>query len=125
MAFLASVKVVADGGRLEAYPERISAERANAVTIVVAAATNVRGRDYRAAVEQALSAAAATPYQKLKADHIADHQQFFRRVGLSLGTARPDYLAALPTDERLEKVKRRRGRSRVSRRCTSSSDAIC
>ena len=105
MAFLASVKVVADGGRLEAYPERISAERANAVTILVAAATNVRGRDYRAAVEQALSAAVATPYQKLKGDHIADHQQFFRRVGLSLGTARPDFLAALPTDERLEKVK--------------------
>ena len=105
MAFLASVKVVADGGRLDAYPERISAERANAVTILVAAATNFRGGDYRAAVEQALSAAVATPYQKLKGDHIADHQQFFRRVGLSLGTARPDFLAALPTDERLEKVK--------------------
>ncbi len=105
MAFLASVKVVADGGRLEAYPERISAERANAVTIVVAAATNFRGRDHRAAVEQALTAAAATPYQKLKGDHIADHQQLFRRAGLSLGAARPDFLAALPTDERLEKVK--------------------
>ena len=105
MAFLASVKVIADGGRLEAFPERISAERANAVTIVVAAATNFRGRDHRAAVEQALTAAAATPYQKLKGDHIADHQQLFRRAGLSLGAARPDFLAGLPTDERLEKVK--------------------
>ncbi len=32
LSFLASVKILADGGKLEAYPERIYAERANAVT---------------------------------------------------------------------------------------------
>jgi alpha-L-fucosidase 2 len=50
LAFLASVKVLADGGRLEAYPERIYAERADAMTFVLAAATSYRGHDHRAAV---------------------------------------------------------------------------
>ena len=105
MSFLASVKVLADGGKLEAYPERIYAERANAMTLVVTAATNFRGNDHRAAVERALSAAAATPYEKLKADHVADHQKFFRRVSLVLGPHHTDPLAGTPTDERLERVK--------------------
>ena len=30
LSFLASVKILADGGRLDAYPERIYAENANA-----------------------------------------------------------------------------------------------
>jgi len=105
LAFLASVKILADGGRLEAYPERIYAERADAMTFVLAAATSYRGNDHRAAVERALSAAAAMPYETLKAAHVADHQQLFRRVSLRLGAHR-DPLAATPTDERLERVKR-------------------
>jgi alpha-L-fucosidase 2 len=104
MAFLASVKILADGGKLEAYPERIHAERATAITFLVAAATDYRGNDHRAAVERALHAAAATPYEKLKSDHIADHQGFFRRVSLRLGPA-ADPMAAMPTDERLDRVK--------------------
>ena len=55
MTFLASVKILAEGGKLEAYPERIYAERADAMTFIVAAATSFRGNDYRAAVERALS----------------------------------------------------------------------
>ena len=83
--FLASVKIVADGGKLDAYPERIYAQGANAITYILAAATSYRGTDHRAAVERALASAAATPYEKLKAEHLADHQKFFRRVELTLG----------------------------------------
>ena len=106
MAFLASVKILAEGGKLEAYPERIYAERADAMTFIVAAATSFRANDYRADVERALSTAAATPYEKLKADHIADHRKLFRRVGLTLGTGQPDPRAGMPTDERLARVQR-------------------
>ena len=114
--FLASVKIVADGGTLEPYPERIYAQGATAVTYVLAAATNYRGTDHRAAVERALASAAATPYEKLKADHVADHQKFFRRVALTLGnhedtkTRNSNHEGAntrsLPTDERLERVQK-------------------
>ena len=103
LSFLASVRILADGGRLEAYPERIYAENANAVTLIVAAATSYRGNDHRAAVERTLSAAAATPFEKLKSDHVADHQRLFGRVTLSLGK---DEHASMPTDDRLERVKK-------------------
>ena len=64
LSFLASVKILADGGRLEAYPERIYAENANAVTLIVAAATSYRGNDHRASVERALSAASSDAVRK-------------------------------------------------------------
>ena len=82
LSFLASVKILAEGGRLEAVSRTDLAEQANAMTLVLAAATSFRGMDHRAAVERALSAAAATPYERLKADHVADHQRLFRRVEL-------------------------------------------
>lgn len=105
LPFLASVKILADGGTLEAYPERIYAQNANALTLIVAAATSYRGHDHRASVERALSAAAATSYDKLKSDHVADHQKLFRRVSLQLGNHH-DSLVLMPTDERLERVKK-------------------
>jgi alpha-L-fucosidase 2 len=117
LSFLASVKILADGGRLDAYPERIYTENANAVTLLVSAATSYRGNDHRAAVERTLAAAAKTPYETLKSDHIADHQKLFRRVSLQLGNHEDNHddtkarrfvdpLASTPTDERLERVKK-------------------
>ena len=87
-------------------PSAFSPRSANAITFVLAAATNYRGADHRGAVERALSAAAETPYDRLKADHVADHQRLFRRVHLTLTIGRPtDPLGAMPTDDRLERVK--------------------
>jgi alpha-L-fucosidase 2 len=105
LAFRASVMVIPEGGRLDAFPERIFTERADAVTLVITAATSYRGRDPHVASTQ-LAAAVATPYEKLKADHTADHQRLFRRVSLRLGSADADPHAALPTNERLDRVKR-------------------
>ena len=106
LSFLASVRILAEGGRVEPFPERILAEKANAITIVVAAATNYRGVDHRGTVERAMSAATKTPYDRLKADHVADHQRLFRRVNLALRSAdHSDPLTAMPTDDRLDRVK--------------------
>jgi alpha-L-fucosidase 2 len=104
LSFQASVRVLAEGGRLDAFPERAEVEGADAVTLMVAAATSYRGGDPRAIVEGHLLAAARKPYDRLRADHVADHQRLFRRVDLHLGPS--GEAAALPTDERLERVKR-------------------
>src|SRR5688572_7781130 len=111
LSFLASVKILSDWGTLEAYPERIYAQNANAITLIVAAATSYRGKNPRAEVERTLTTAAATPYEKLKSDHVIDHQKLFQRVALRLanhdGTkTRSVDLASMPTDERLERVKK-------------------
>ena len=48
--------------------------------------------------------AAAKPYAALKADHMADHQRYFRRVVLDLGSAGAE-VEALPTDARWRRIK--------------------
>ena len=106
LSFQASVTIVPEGGRLEAFPERLAVDGADAVTLVLAAATSYRGADPAAEVARQLAAAAAKPYARLRADHVADHQRLFRRVDLRLGA--PGALGparALPTDELLERVR--------------------
>ncbi len=107
-SFDASLKVVAEGGRVEGFPERIAVEKADGVTLVIAAATSFRGNDPKAVVDRQLAAAARKPYEKLRADHVADYKKLYRRVALRLGPISDQRTAIsdLPTDERLERVKK-------------------
>ncbi len=104
-SFQASLRVIAQGGRVEGFPQRIAVERADAVTIVLAAATRYKGGRPEEQVDRQLGAAAAKPYERLRAEHVADHQRLFRRVSLQLGRDDRSEPASLPTDERLERVK--------------------
>jgi alpha-L-fucosidase 2 len=98
---------VAEGGRLEPFVERIAVEQVDAVTLLLAAATSYRGEDPKATCERRLAAAAAKPFERLLADHVADYQGLFRRVDLRLGPPRAEGEAAgLPTDERLARVQK-------------------
>ena len=106
LSFQSSLRVVTDGGTIETFPERIAVDNAQAATLVLAAATSYRGRDPRATCDRQLAAATARSYDQLRAAHVADHRRLFRRAGLRLGA--PDAgtpAVALPTDERLERVK--------------------
>jgi alpha-L-fucosidase 2 len=104
--FEARLRVLADGGKVVAQGTGLAIEGANAVTLILAGATNhVSYRDLSAdpaaRCTQALEAAAVRPYADLRARHVADHQRLFRRVAIDLGRT-PS--ADLPTDERLKKV---------------------
>ena len=57
-------------------------------------------------VARDLAAAAAKPYAALRSAHVADHQKLYRRVSLRLGSSGHAAAAKLPTDERLEAIKR-------------------
>ena len=105
LAFLASARILKEGGTQETFPERIYVAGANAATIVVAAATSFRpGNGVRADVDRDLRAAAAQPYPELEKTHSADHRRFYRRVGLRLGPQADSSLSSAPTDERLSRV---------------------
>ncbi|HUG54827.1 MAG TPA: glycoside hydrolase N-terminal domain-containing protein, partial [Vicinamibacteria bacterium] len=114
LRFQASVKVVPEGGTLEDYPERIVVDGANAVTVLVAAATSFegiaaryRGEDPALVCDRHLSAALARPYEALRARHVADHRRLFRRAGLRLGSpASASAFASLPTGQRLARVQK-------------------
>src|SRR5688572_6821711 len=61
--FLASAKIIAEGGTQETFPERILVEGANAATIVVSAATS-----FRPPIESRLAARSGAPADDVERD---------------------------------------------------------
>jgi alpha-L-fucosidase 2 len=102
--FSAQLRTIADGGKVTVEPQKTTVVAANSVTLLVSIATNyVNSRDVSgdAVVRAAkyISAPSAKPYEKLRQDHIAEHQRLFRRVALDLGRSEA---MTRPTDERLK-----------------------
>ena len=110
LSFRASAKLIPEGGALDTYPERIAVEKADALTIIVGIRTSFRlwgqPSGSPSTVDGDVRAASAKPYAQLLADHIADYQRLYRRADVRLGEPMPPDIAALATDERLERVKR-------------------
>jgi alpha-L-fucosidase 2 len=98
IAYAAHVRAINQGGEIVAKADGIDVRGADAVTLILTAATSYRGADERMTSEQRLSAAAAKSYDALRAAHVADHQKLFRRVELNLGTSDA---TKLPLDRRL------------------------
>ncbi len=98
------LKALPEGGSMSLDWDELSVTGADAVTLLVAAATNfvsykdVSG-DPRARVEAVLSPAAGRSFEALKAAHLDEHRRLFRRVTMTLPET-PNSL--LPTDERLK-----------------------
>jgi alpha-L-fucosidase 2 len=104
LRYEARLKAVAAGGAVSVDWDELSVKNADAVTLLVAAATNfvnykdVSG-DPAARVEAVMKAAAGKTFDVIRAAHVKEHQRLFRRVALKL-PATPN--SALPTDERLK-----------------------
>lgn len=94
----------AEGGRVAVEGDELVVADADAVTLLVAAATNfvsykdVSG-DPAARVEAALAAAAAKPFAELREAHVREHRRLFRRVAVDLP---PGPNSGLPTAERIK-----------------------
>jgi alpha-L-fucosidase 2 len=105
--FAAGLQLVLYGGECVADGDTLQITGADEATLILTARTGfagydqIPGRSAPAVAEAVLQAAAAVaeiPYPNLRAAHVADHQQLFRRVALDLGvTAAADR----PTDERI------------------------
>lgn len=106
LAFRAAVKILPQGGTLRTFPERVLVQDADAVTLIVAAATSYRGGDPVAATDRQIASAAAKSYDALRKAHVVDHQGLFRRVTLRLAETPAD--EQTPTDVRLERVRKGR-----------------
>jgi alpha-L-fucosidase 2 len=103
LRFQARLRVLVEGGEVSSLGASVSVQRADAVTILMAAATSYRGPDDvsgdpAALVAAALETAAQRSFEDLRAAHVAEHQRLFRRVALDLGTTDA---ARRPTDERI------------------------
>jgi alpha-L-fucosidase 2 len=122
--FAAYLQVRNEGGRLVPEDDKLHVEKADAVTLILTAATDFQGRDPDAFNREVLN---KTPlYGELKQRHVDDVQRLFDRVSLRLGAApgeipelfrntRPEFVSSSvrsrfptdtwPTNERLAAVK--------------------
>ncbi|HIJ64323.1 MAG TPA: glycoside hydrolase family 95 protein [Candidatus Hydrogenedentes bacterium] len=101
LCFECQARILATGGELKARQGRIEVTGADALTVLLTAATNYRGDNPQEACRTWLDAA-DVPYPQLRDAHTKDHRALFDRVAIDLGGAdTPD----LPTDERLEHMK--------------------
>jgi alpha-L-fucosidase 2 len=104
LKFQSTLRALTEGGSVKiqsgAQGDQLVINKANAVTLLVAASTNYRGNDPQATCERQIKRAAAQSYAKLREAHVADYQSLFNRVELELGGS-----SDLPTDKRLERVK--------------------
>jgi len=88
--FEARLRVIAEGGRIDAQGAQLAVAGANAATLLLAGATSFRNfRDASADPQQrndeTLRAIRGKSYDALLAEHLADYQRLFRRVSLDLG----------------------------------------
>ena len=108
LKYEARVKLLCEGGEVEATNGVLEFRGADALTVLLTAGTDYlnrsdrgwRGDDPHAKVTQTLASAASKSFEALKAAHVADYRSLFDRFSLELGETAPDRVA-LPTDQRL------------------------
>ena len=116
MRFCVRLRANVEGGRVRADGDSLVIEGADAVTLVLTAATNfVTFQDVsadptvRAAV--AMTHAGSRDYASLRDEHLADHRALFRRVSIDLGDSPA---SQLPTDRRIAAPDKRQDPQLVS-----------
>ena len=100
VTFAGVTRLVATGGRSRSEGAFLVVDRADSVTLLVAAATTYREKDPLGAARKSLDAA-TRPYDRIRAEHVADYQRFANRVSFHLDATAPE----LPTDERIARLK--------------------
>ncbi len=103
--FAVRLAAKADGGAVSVTNDGIKVDKADSVTLLLAAATNYvswkdLSADGAAIAKSQLAAAEAKPYADLLAAHEADYRKLFRRVAIDLGSGTA---SGLPTDERVRR----------------------
>jgi alpha-L-fucosidase 2 len=102
MKFEAHLKAIPKGGNVSGSGDTLRVDGADEVILLLAAATDYRGKEQTALCEQQIAGASEKTFAALRDAHVAAHQELFRRVELDLGESAA---SRQPTDERLKAVK--------------------
>ena len=87
--------------RLRSPADELVVSNADAVTLLLVAATDYHGGDPATACDRYMEDAVKT-LRTLKTDHLADHENLFRRVELEMAPATDaSAIESLPIDERI------------------------
>jgi alpha-L-fucosidase 2 len=111
--FHAAAQVIAEGGSVKSENGILTISHANAVTLLIAGATDFPGFgngpadpniDTKKLCVETLRRASGKSFADLKAAHIKEYQTYFNRSSLAMPS--PAEATALPTDERLARFKK-------------------
>jgi len=94
----ARLLIIPQGGRVEVLGDQFTVVGADSAVILLAAGTTYAGQDPREICRERIAAAAAMSFDRLRSDHIAEHQRFYNRVALDLG---PNKHLDWPIDRRI------------------------
>ncbi|WP_198510333.1 glycoside hydrolase family 95 protein [Bacillus solitudinis] len=103
ITFCSVVKVIPENGTVKTIGNRLVVEHADAVTILLSAATSFRFEEPKEQCVETIEKAADKTYISLYEAHIEDYQTLFKRVSFDLFESKVK--DSLPTDERLELLK--------------------
>jgi len=103
MRFEARLLLKNEGGQVTETENGLTVRDAGTVTLLLSAATDYRGEAPQQLCKEHLTQASKKSFAELREAHITDYQKLFRRVTIDLGSTEA---ANLPTDERLEAVKK-------------------
>ncbi|MCJ7447690.1 MAG: glycoside hydrolase family 95 protein [Bacteroidales bacterium] len=92
------LRLIPEGGKIKSGGDSIRVDNADAVTIFLTAATDYFGNDPKTTSSAQMMAVSGKQFNKIKEDHIADYQSFFKRVDLDLGSGDGNYFT---TDARI------------------------
>jgi alpha-L-fucosidase 2 len=103
LKFQARVTVATAGGQIVPDQDQITVADADSALLLIAAATSYKSYkdvtgDPEALTKETIAKAGTKCFDSLLKDHVAAHQELFRRVTLDLGTTAA---AGRPTDERI------------------------
>lgn len=102
--FCAVLHAEAHGGAVSVIGEHLIVDRADSLTLYLAAATTFRYDVPEAECLRRLEEAVAKTYSRLKDDHQEDFGRLYDRVSFKLNSPSDD-IADLPTDKRLERIR--------------------
>jgi alpha-L-fucosidase 2 len=95
------LRAMAESGTLISGGDSIRIEKADAVSIFLAAATDYSGDDPEPICANRLDSAIRSSYSDIREAHIADYQSFFKRVTIELGESDGNYFS---TDARITAI---------------------
>lgn len=95
------VRASAENGKVEIVQNSLEVKGADSATLLIAINTDFRGVKPKEKSEKQIGLALKKVYDRMLTDHVADHQKYFRRVSLDLGTSAA---VALPTDVRRKRI---------------------
>jgi len=92
LKFQARVRVLAEGSETTVGGESVAVNGADSATLFIAAATSYNSYDDvsgdpEARAQRDIANAAGKTFEQVRADHVAEYQNMFRRVELDVGTS--------------------------------------